>query len=57
MKHKVIMVTDPKNHKYIEDMFMIPATEIEEALKIAESMVGKDSSINIIPDGVSVIVR
>ena len=57
MKHKVIMVTDPKNHKYVEDMFMIPATEIEEALKIAESMVGKDSSINIIPDGVSVIVR
>jgi len=56
MKHKVIMVTDTKNHGIVRDMHMTPASTIQEALSIAEAMVGHDSTINVIPDGVSVIV-
>jgi len=56
MKHKVIMVTDPKNHGYVRDMHMTPASTIYEALKTAEDIVGRDSTINVIPDGVSVII-
>ena len=57
INHKVIMVTDSKNYEYVKDMFMTPAKDLCEALKIAESIVNNDSKINVIPDGVSVIVR
>ncbi|NLZ51894.1 MAG: nickel-dependent lactate racemase [Thermoanaerobacteraceae bacterium] len=57
INHKVIMVTDSKNYGYVKDMFMTPAKNLDEALKLAESIVGSNSIINVIPDGVSVIVR
>ena len=41
----------------IEDMHMIPAESLEEALSIAKTMVGKENpTITAIPDGVSVMV-
>jgi nickel-dependent lactate racemase len=57
IKHRVIMVTDRKNHGIVEDMYMTPASTIDEALDIAENTAGKNSSITVIPDGISVIVR
>lgn len=57
IKHKVILVSDPKNKEMIEDMFMIYAETPEEALKIARSIKGEEASVTVIPDGVSVIVE
>ena len=53
---RVIFVSDAPR-KMIEDMHMIPAESLEEALSIAKTMVGKENpTITAIPDGVSVMV-
>lgn len=57
LKHPVIIVTNECDHKLIEEMHMKAASTLEEAVRMAEDMVGKDASITVIPDGVSVIVR
>jgi len=57
LNHKIIMITDKKNHQYVKNMFMTPANNLDEAIEIAETTAGKNSSINVIPDGVSVIVQ
>lgn len=42
----------------VRDMHMIPAHSVEEALKMAVSIIGrKDYKVTVIPDGVSVTVR
>lgn len=56
MKANVIMVTDKCDPGLIHDMKMLHAFSLEEAVKMAEDMVGKNASIVIIPDGVGVIV-
>ena len=33
------------------------AESLEEAMKIADELVGKDSKITVIPDGIAVIVK
>lgn len=55
--HTVIMVTDQCEHSMITDMKMKVANTLPEALKMAEEIVGKDASITVVPDGVSVIVK
>lgn len=57
LNYKVIMVTDaPK--KMVENMHMRWAVSIEEALDTADKIFNKkNSSITVIPDGVSVIVK
>lgn len=55
--HNVIMVTDMCDPQMIEDMHMKCVKDINQALKIAKDIVGDDSKIVVIPDGVSVIVR
>ncbi len=57
IKHKVILVTDQCDPKMIEDMYMIHASTVEEALQKAREIKGEDARITIIPDGVSVIVK
>ena len=58
IKFKVIMITDSKKRKIVEDMGMDWAEDIDAAVKKAESMLEKKNpSITAIPDGVSVIVR
>lgn len=54
-KATVIIVTDKCDPKIITDMHIKHANTIEEALKIARSIVGNDKKITIIPDGISVI--
>ncbi|MCK4257976.1 MAG: nickel-dependent lactate racemase [Halanaerobiales bacterium] len=56
-KHEVILVTDQCDKKMIEDMHMKYAISAEEALKMAFEMKGKDATITVVPDGVSVIVK
>lgn len=55
--HTVIMVTDQCDHSMITDMKMKVANTLQEAMKMAEEIVGKDASITVVPDGVSVIVK
>lgn len=56
LKCKVIMVTNASK-KMVENMHMKWAASIEEAIKMADEMLGNRGKITIIPDGVSVIVR
>jgi nickel-dependent lactate racemase len=57
MNHTVIIVTDQCPHSVVTDMYFKAASTLTEALTMAEAIVGTDSSITVIPDGVSVIVR
>ena len=54
--HPVIMVTREGLKDIVTDMKMTYAATLEEALKMAEAIVGADYSLNIIPNGISVIV-
>ncbi len=56
-KFQVIMVTKDCPHEMIRDMKMSVASTLDEALKLAYSMVGSDARVAVIPDGVSVIVE
>ena len=55
-KHKVILVTDMCERSIVEDMFMIHAASINEALWIARKFKGENAGITVIPDGISVII-
>ena len=57
MKATVIYISDVED-ELIENMHMIPAHSIDEALEKAKNILNKkDASILAIPDGVSVIVK
>jgi nickel-dependent lactate racemase len=56
-KHTVFIVTDQCDKKMIEDMHIKHAYTVTEALEKAFQIKGKDASITVIPDGVSVIVK
>ncbi len=57
MHYTVILVADEKNRPVIEAMKMRYASTAEEALRMAEKIAGPDALVNIVPDGVSVIVQ
>ena len=57
LNHHVIVVSDTSSLKMVEDMKMTYASSIEEALEIADKTVGADSSIAVLPDGVSTIIK
>jgi len=55
-KAKVVYVSDAPDDM-VSDLHMIPAHSLEEAIAIADEILGnKNSKITVIPDGVSVIV-
>jgi lactate racemase len=56
LKHTVIFVTDQCDHRIIQDMGFQAVFTLEEALKTADSIVGAQAKITVIPDGVAVIV-
>ncbi len=53
----VIVVTDQCDPKMLTDMHLQHATTFDEALNKALELKGKDASITVIPDGVSVVVK
>jgi nickel-dependent lactate racemase len=57
LKHKVILVTDPKLSTQVENMHMKFAPTLEDAFKMAISEKGEDAEITVIPDGVGVIIK
>lgn len=56
-KHKVIMVTDMCDAQLIKGMHMEHAKTFDAALRRAFEIKGKNATVSLIPDGVSVIVR
>jgi lactate racemase len=56
LKYQIIMVTDAPRGM-VESMHMKWASTIEEAIKMAEEIVGEKEKITVIPDGISVIVE
>jgi len=53
---KVVYVSDADD-QLVRDLHMIPAHSLEEAMKLAEEIVGRsDATVTAIPDGVSVMV-
>ena len=57
MKAKVVYVSQAPDN-IVEDLHMVPAHSLEEALAKAEEILGnKKASVTMIPDGVSVIVE
>lgn len=57
MRAKVIYISEVSD-EIVEKMHMIPAHSIDEAIKKAKEILGKeDISITAIPDGVSIVVR
>lgn len=57
IKARIIYISDAPD-QMVRDMHMIPAKRVEEALNMADEILGKnDGKIAIIPDGVSVIVN
>ncbi|QZY56199.1 nickel-dependent lactate racemase [Crassaminicella profunda] len=57
LKYKLILVTEYLDYDLIKRMNIIPASTIDEAMKKAYEIQGKDASVTVIPDGVSVIVK
>lgn len=55
LKHPIILVTDCLDPKLVKRANMIPAKTPDEALEIAYGIKGRDASVVVIPDGVSVI--
>ena len=53
--HKVILVTTYLDSEEVRKANMIPASTPDEALEIAYGIKGKDASVVVIPDGVSVM--
>lgn len=54
-KYTVILVTTYLDHDLVRKANMIPASTPDEALKLAYEKLGKDASVVVIPDGVSVL--
>lgn len=57
IKHKVILVTDQCDPKMVTDMHMLHAYTLQEALEMAYEIKGRDATVTVVPDGVSVIVK
>ena len=56
LKATVIFVAD-RDHQIITDMGFKAVSSLAEAMSMAENIVGKESKITVIPDGVAVIVK
>ena len=56
-KHTVIMVTDKIEPDIIKKMHMKHAKTLEQALEKAREITTQDAKINVIPEGVSVIIK
>jgi len=53
---RVIYISDAPD-TLVRDFHMIPAHSIDEAVKMAEEILGNpEASITVIPDGISVVV-
>lgn len=56
LRARVIYISEVED-QIVKDLHMIPAKDLNEALEKAYDIVGKDSRITVIPDGIAVIVK
>ena len=57
LKRARVIYVSSAPQEMVRDLHMIPAGSMEEALEIADRLLGKpDGSVTVIPDGVSVMV-
>lgn len=54
-KFTMILVTDRLDHELVRRANMIPASNLDEAMKIAFAKRGADAEVVVIPDGVAVL--
>lgn len=57
VNHKVIVVSDLVDPSLVTGLHMEVAKTIDEALKRAFELMGKDAKVAVIPDGLSVIIK
>lgn len=56
LQARVIYISEVED-KLVEDLHMIPAKDLTEAMRIAGEMMGEEATVTVIPDGVAVIVK
>lgn len=57
MKHKVIFVSRPEMEDTLKEMKLDYAPDLNTAIAMAKQEKGKDASVTVIPNGISVIVK
>ena len=57
IRNTVIYVSDPSRKRLLEDMKIHYAADLGEALALAREIMGKEASITVVPNGVSVVVE
>ena len=57
LKAQIIYVCEEKDRATAEAMHMKWAANVDDALRMAEEMLGGKPSVTVIPDGVGVIVK
>ncbi len=55
-KARCVIVTGEENRALIESMHMTWMPDVDAALRFADSLVGEDAGVTVIPDGVGVIL-
>ena len=56
LRARVIYISGVED-RIVKDLHMIPAKNLDEAMQMADEMMGEDASVTVIPDGVAVIVK
>lgn len=57
LKTKAVIYISDVEDEIVETFHMIPAKSLDEAMKKADELMGSDSSITVIPNGISVFVK
>ncbi len=55
-KHRVIYISDASDET-VREMHMIPAHSVDEAIRLADDILGFKGKVTAIPDGIAVIVK
>lgn len=57
LKAKAVIYVSDYDSKTLEDFHFIPVKTLDEAMEKADELMGKDSTVTVIPDGIAVIVK
>lgn len=57
LKAKAVIYVSDYDSKILEDFHFIPVKTLDEAMEKANELMGKDSTVTVIPDGIAVIVK
>lgn len=57
LKAKAVIYVSDYDPKILEDFHFIPVKTLDEAMEKADKLMGKDSTVTVIPDGIAVIVK